>query len=886
MCQKHGTGFFIDGYNFIHRNRCGNVRGGGVGIYLKNTFLYQRLSDIEYIDIEQLWVSVNHLKHTFIIAVIYRPPNQDLKVFLDNMRRTLNSLYNIVHRHTVFITGDFNIDQVNDNNYEFTELFEQFGFVQIVNDFTRITNTSATIIDLIFTNSPNVDSSTVIEKNISDHCVIQTSFKLKTASKITPRTISFRPWHTINLTTLKETFATMTSVADSAEYLQSKLIAIIDAICPIKSLRVTKPFAPWMKSQKILNTQAERDTLKKIYAANKLNDNIRKSYRILVRKTDSVIKEERCKFLRESVQTGDSRSIWRLVRKLLHNNNNDVTTDPAIYNRHYITTFERIIKKKPPTDDVIIEIITHNKPYKLDCFEFQKINESDVILIIKRLKPNKIGSCGINSSVLKDLSKEIAPELAYIINTCITNANFPEILKRAKITPIAKVKKPKVPTDYRPISIQTTLSKILELAMLNQIDAYLRHERTLYCTQYGFRRGLSTTNLLRNVSEKTRFNLNKGMLTVIILLDFSKAFDTLNYAILIKKLINLKFSSNALNLIASFLRGRVVQTVVNNKGSKWENIYAGVPQGSILGPTLFKIYVSDLITHVPDDAVVYQYADDCQILLTFSKRNNISDILSKIENILQIVKKWSNTNDLALNSQKTQLLPIFNKNTLFSKMNIFENGTKDGVFFTRTALNLGITYNSGLGWSNHFDGLLLKTRKSYQTLRQFFNQYTTYKDKYLRFLISTALLQSRMTFSSDLFFHSTSDCHKKWKVMNRLTASLILQKYCSDIDVSVLRLPSLINIIKYKVYCQIGSETQHNNPETNIINIKIKDTIAKTRSTNQLSAIFPSTKYQHSIEEYGAKIFNSLSWKDQNILFSGSMNKIKSNARLLFLYTP
>ena len=138
---SNSTGFFIDGYNFIHRNRCGNVRGGGVGIYLKNTFLYQRLSDIEYIDIEQLWISVNHLKHTFIIAVIYRPPNQDLKVFLDNMRRTLNSLYNIVHRHTVFITGDFNIDQANDNNYEFTELFEQFGFVQIVNDFTRITNT-------------------------------------------------------------------------------------------------------------------------------------------------------------------------------------------------------------------------------------------------------------------------------------------------------------------------------------------------------------------------------------------------------------------------------------------------------------------------------------------------------------------------------------------------------------------------------------------------------------------------------------------------------------------------------------------------------------------------------------------------------------------------
>ena len=122
--------------------------------------------------------------------------------------------------------------------------------------------------------------------------------------------------------------------------------------------------------------------------------------------------------------------------------------------------------------------------------------------------------------------------------------------------------------------------------------------------------------------------------------------------------------------------------------------------------------------------------------------------------------------------------------------------------------------------------------------------------------------------------------------MNRLTASLILQKYCSNIDVSVLRLPSIIDIIKYKVYCQIGSETQHNNPETNIINIKIKQTIAKTRSTNKLSAILPSTKYQHSIEEYGAKIFNSLSLKDQNILFSGSMNKIKTNARLLFLSRP
>ena len=106
-----------------------------------------------------------------------------------------------------------------------------------------------------------------------------------------------------------------------------------------------------------------------------------------------------------------------------------------------------------------------------------------------------------------------------------------------------KVKKPKVPTDCRPISIQTTLSKILELAMLNQIDTYVGHEKTLYCTQYGFRRGLSTNYLLRNAYEKTRFNLNKGMLTVIILLDFSKVFR--KYAILMKNLITFKFSSNA-----------------------------------------------------------------------------------------------------------------------------------------------------------------------------------------------------------------------------------------------------------------------------------------------------------------------------------------------------
>ena len=195
-------------------------------------------------------------------------------------------------------------------------------------------------------------------------------------------------------------------------------------------------------------------------------------------------------------------------------------------------------------------------PANNGTFHFQPTSEEDVITILKRLKRNKVGAFGMNSNVYKDLSQAISNEDSLLINGCFRESIFPICAKKAHVLPIPKVKNSLKLEDYRPISIQTTLSKILEMAMLQQIENFVQQNNVISTQQFGFRPGKSTEDLLQKLNTKIRLNLNAGYLSILILLDFSKAFDTLSHEKLISKLLKVGFGIAATKLLINYLRNR------------------------------------------------------------------------------------------------------------------------------------------------------------------------------------------------------------------------------------------------------------------------------------------------------------------------------------------
>ena len=270
----------------------------------------------------------------------------------------------------------------------------------------------------------------------------------------------------------------------------------------------------------------------------------------------------------------------------------------------------------------------------------------------------------------------------------------------------------------------------IDLFQYNQVYLkYISSLKILSYIQFGFRPNESTISLLHKLNSLIRINLNSGYLSVIIFLDYSKAFDTVPHHILIKKLLCLKFGTFSVETIISYLRERTIKTRVDNKLSSPLNLLAGVPQGSILGPMLFNIFVSDLKCGLDCDVQILQYADDCQLLLKFDKEAKFEEIIQKVERVIGQVSKWSEDNLLILNNDKTQILPIYNRNSVFSKMPFF---SKHNFTFMKEAKILGVFYNFGFNWSTRFNHILSTMRKSIYHMKQFFRRYTTKSDYFIR----------------------------------------------------------------------------------------------------------------------------------------------------------
>lgn len=392
------------------------------------------------------------------------------------------------------------------------------------------------------------------------------------------------------------------------------------------------------------------------------------------------------------------------------------------------------------------------------------VTESDVAEIVQMLKSDAIGVDGIPLRFIKLILPFLLSPLTHLINHCITSSTFPLLWKEGRITPIGKTSYPSLPSHYRPISILSCLSKVLEKILAKQINLYLDENDLLSENQSGFRANRSCSTATVKVLDDIRSELDKDRLAVLCLLDFSKAFDRVNHDILCQKLAAyFGFSDRATRFINSYLSNRTQRVVIGEAISEPRSLLSGVPQGSILGPILFCMFINDL-PRVCKNVSTNLYADDVQIYLS-RPIGLIEDLVVRINEDLIKIHDWSETNGLSLNPGKTQaILLSYRECNTNNFPSIYIKDFK--VPFSKSVTSLGFKVNTHLSSTDHIN---MTVGRIYGVLRKLWiSRSFTPVETRLR-LVKTLILPL-ITYSEVVYprLDSASD-HKLLVAFNNVT---------------------------------------------------------------------------------------------------------------------
>lgn len=415
--------------------------------------------------------------------------------------------------------------------------------------------------------------------------------------------------------------------------------------------------------------------------------------------------------------------------------------------------------------------------YDVNSFSFSCINESELFDALCRIKSKAIGIDCIPVRFIKAVYPFISHILIHLVNTIITTSTFPSVWKIARVVPIPKTKNVHVLDDLRPISILPALSKAVEHILKSQIMSSV--SELISPSQFAYRRFHNTTFLLLCMTDDIREYLNNGQISVLLSLDLTKAFNSINFSTLINKLRErYSFSSTASKLILSYLTGRQQFVEVNGKYSNLLPLCSGVPQGSVLGPLLFILYINDLPTYLNSIySKTYLYADDVMLVFNGSKKD-IRRLSFNINSILDRFLSWTLVNSLSVNINKTKGMLFGISDILESELDICINAVS--VPFVENMRCLGIYIDKFLNFSYHIDHLCSSASN---ILRRIYST-PIYLPFSIRCRLARSLLMSIVLYGlevfSGTFSYILSNLHRIFNMIVRFVFKIRVREHISE----------------------------------------------------------------------------------------------------------
>ena len=726
----------IDGFKKPYRlDR--NAFGGGILIYVRQDIPSNQLKNHNFADnIEGIFIEINLRKSKWLIFGTYHPPTQNNKFYFDNIGRALD--FYTQKYDKILLAGDFNAEENEVILSNFMQLYDLRNLVKENTCFKSVDNPSC--VDLFLTNCSRAFQNTIaISTGISDvHKMIITVLKT-TFKKAKPKEIIYRTFRNFDEHIFSNDLKNCLVNCKSITEFESKFLGVIDKHAPQKKKVVRATEVPYM-TKALRKAIADRSRLENRYYKSKTEESLR-AYKKQKNFCSRLYKKERKKYYTnlDLRKITDSKKFWKTAKpffsdKGVDGNNIALIEGEEIYQEDHEVAkilgefFNNAVKSlnvcipseyiseksavsNDPIDNIISKYSNHpsikliNDNVIKGNFSFNQVSLEDVNHVIAKLDVKKASlSSSIPSKFIKDYSDICSKPLTDILNDGILNSYFDIGLKYADLTPVHKAEEATNKKNYRNISLLPAVSKIFEKLLHTQIASYMEEFLSPYLC--GYRKGYSAQYALLAMLEKWRISLDNGGYGGGVLMDLSKAFDTLDHGLLIAKLFAYGFNKNALSLIKSYLTDRWQRVKINTSYSSWFALLVGMPQGSILGPLIFNLYINDLFFTISTD--ICNFADDTT---PYTIDMNLESLMARLECATKSALQWFYFNGMKLNSSKCHLLVCGHK---FECMLCEIDNTQ--IIETHLVKLLGVTIESELTFKNYMETVCKKASQKLNAL--------------------------------------------------------------------------------------------------------------------------------------------------------------------------
>lgn len=719
--------FQLKGYKFFELHR-GSMKQGGVGIYISEDYQYKLRGDLSIFDqgqLESIFCEVTVGRKKYIIGEIYHPPRFNDLDFLTKLEPLLDKIFRL--KKNTIIGTDQNIDFLKlaqaGAPSDMLHLTTSNGLIPVIVKPTRVTDHSSTLIDNIYvTSGLFVDSlANVIVNNISDHFPCLMSLPID-GHKAAPLEFCYRKTNEVSFEQIKENLVNIDWQTLCDQNTSSAFEGFIDTVqtayfesCPMRTVKIRPRKIireKWMTAS-LLNKSANlQEHYKRVCRLNRQSDDF-KDY---IRKRNDFNKAKRNQkqsYFSDllSNHKNDSKQLWKIVNSLSGRDKTESMPPSFVkdgltvsckkeivdnFNEFFANVGPRTCAGIPSVPESFEDYL-RKTPNCQQSMWLNPVDPAEVREMIHNLKNSS--SCGtdqLTTRLVKALKETIAEPLAILINKSFLEGVFPDVFKISKITPIYK-KGDKCQFDnYRPIALLSVVSKVVETAVHKRLQSFLHTTNFFSNNQYGFRSNHSTIDAVAQLTGTILNGFNKSKSTVAVLLDISKAFDTIDHRILLRKLEHSGVRGLSQAWFQSYLSDREQMVALNGEVSDPRGVTSGIPQGSILGPLIFSIYVNDIHTCILNSQVL-QFADDTTLHLT----GDLEEIIPKLNVDLNSLVRWFFANRLALSTSKTTAI-AFSKRNFVIPPDLPEIKVWDEVVPFEPAVKLlGIYLDSDLSWKTH-----------------------------------------------------------------------------------------------------------------------------------------------------------------------------------------